>query len=163
MGGTENSPSGELNHAIMFKAFNDAINAFIYDMTQLGHINRIMICSTSEFHRTMRENGNEGADHGQSSHAYAWGPGVTSDLYGAPLDYRQVTETNALTYADPGVWTSPFPNRLLNHTMDYRDFQRLQCEWLTERVLTNEEVAEIWGGSFVSSMTTAQRAGIVAT
>ena len=157
MGGSIDSPSGARNHAAMLAEMNDALLAMIYDLTELGHINRTMIVTQTEFHRTARENGNFGADHGQSSHAYVWGPTVNSDLYGAPLDYR---ENNATTYADSGPWSSPFPNRLLNHTMEYRDYQRMQCEWLLERQMTPAEVASVWGVGFTSAMTPAQRLAI---
>lgn len=156
MGGTIASPAGEGKHAPMLKIFNDALNAFIFDMEQSGNANRVLICSQTEFHRTMRENGNKGSDHGQSSHAYVWGATVNSDLYGKVLDFR----AGSPAFADPGSYQSPFPNRLLKHTMDYRDFQRMQCEWLAERTLTPAEVTAIWGATFTSNMTTAQRAAI---
>lgn len=157
LGGSVSSPSGVKKHGTMLAVFNDTLEAFIYDMEQSGNASRLLLTTQTEFHRTMRQNGNDGADHGQSHHAYAWGGQVASDLYGRILDYR---ENNAETYADAGSWQSPFPNRLLKHTMDYRDYQRMQCEWLAGRVLTPTEITAMWGGSFTSNMTAAQRAAI---
>jgi hypothetical protein len=88
-----------------------------------------------------RENTNLGADHGCTGHAYVWGPHVTSGLYGAPLDYREASSI----YFDPGSWQSRYNNRQLNFTLEYRDFQLMQIEWLAGRALTPAEIASIWG------------------
>jgi len=144
MGGTVNSPAGPMLHADLLATFNEGVNAFLHDMTASGNADRVTLLSQTEFHRTMRQNGNlaSGSDHGQSSHAYVWGPTVVSGLYGAPIDYR---ENNATTYADVGSWQSPFNNRLLNGTMDYRALQLALFEWLTGRAITMPERIIIWG------------------
>jgi len=157
MGGSVSSPSGERNHAEMMIDWDNCLNAFIYDLEQTGHLSETLITTISEFNRTVRENGNHGADHGQSAHAYAWGATVNSDLYGAPLDF---SANNAQTFADPGSYQSPFPNRLLKHTMDYRNWQRMICEWLIGRQLTTPEMVTLFTADFTETMTPAQRAGI---
>jgi uncharacterized protein (DUF1501 family) len=155
-GGSINTPRGARRHALMMATFSDAIEAFIYDMEQSGNSQRVMLTTMTEFHRTMRENGNFGADHGQSCHAYAWGPTCKSDIVGKVLDYR----ASSAAFFDAGSYQSPFNNRLLNFSMDYRDFQRLCCEFILGRLLTNDEVTTIWGSGFTSNMTAEQRATI---
>lgn len=157
MGGSISSPSGERNHAEMMIDMNLTLQAFMYDLEQTGHLAETLICTISEFNRTMRENGNHGADHGQSAHAYAWGATVRSDLYGAPLDF---SDNNPATFADPGNSQSPVPNRLLKGTMDYRNWQRMICEWLIGRPFTAPEMVTLFGAAFTETMTSAQRAGI---
>lgn len=140
MGGSPHSPSGPREHAEMLAAFNGGVAALIADLEASGNAHRVLITTQTEFHRTMRQNGGEGADHGFAGHAYAWGASVSSGLYGAPLDYRE----NSSIYADPGSWQDPSNNRLLKFTLDYRDFQRMQAEWLLGRQMTAAEIEEVW-------------------
>ena len=141
MGGTVHSPSGPREHADMFKTFNAGIAALIKDLEHAGCADRVLITAQTEFSRTMRQNGGEGADHGTSTHGYAWGTTVTSGLYGAPLDYREYSPI----YKDAGSWQDRSNNRLLEYSFDYRDWQRMQAEWLLERPMTPEEISQVWG------------------
>jgi uncharacterized protein (DUF1501 family) len=141
MGGSAHSPSGLRQHAEMLAIFNASVVALMADLEATGNADRVLITTQSEFHRTMRQNGAEGADHGCATHGYAWGTSVVSGLYGAPLDYREYSPA----YLDSGSWQDRNNNRLLGYTFDYRDWQRMQAEWLLERPMTPEEISQVWG------------------
>jgi uncharacterized protein (DUF1501 family) len=171
MGGSAGSPAGERLHNPMLKDFSDAMEAFIYDLEELDLADETMIMSQTEFHRTARENGSVGADHGHAGHAYIWGKDVTSGLYGAPLSFTEnqnpLDPWPTTIFTDPGAWQNKANNRFLRYTFEYRDFQRMCLEWLRSARLTSPQMATIWGASFVSdvgnSLTAPQYASVAIT
>ena len=159
MGGSPDSPAGiigKLRHHNLIVNFNAAMEAFIYDLEALGLDAETMIVCQTEFHRTLRENGTYGADHGHAGHAYIWGADVTSGLYGAPLQMGENQDPADpwpdTVYTNPGGWNNAGNNRFLRYTFEYRDFQRMQLEWLRGSTFTNGEIEDIWGADFVSDV-----------
>lgn len=155
LGGSPSSPAGERLHNPMLADWSDAMEAFIYDLEGLGLADETMIMSQTEFHRTARQNGSFGADHGHAGHAYIWGADVTSGLYGAPLMFTE--NQNPLSswpdtiFTDPGSWQGG-NNRFLRYTFEYRDFQRMCIEWLRGSRLNSTQIAQIWGPDFASNV-----------
>ncbi len=155
LGGSPNSPAGERLHNPMIRDFSAALEAFIYDLEGLGLAADTMIMSQTEFHRTARQNGSFGADHGHAGHAYIWGADVTSGLYGVPLMFTE--NQNPLSswpdtiFTDPGSWQGG-NNRFLRYTFEYRDFQRMCIEWLRGSRLNSTQIAQIWGPDFASNV-----------
>lgn len=158
LGGSPNSPAGERLHNPMIKGFSDALEAFIYDLEGLGLAADTMIMSQTEFHRTARQNGSYGADHGHAGHAYIWGEDVASGLYGAPLNFTEnqspANPWPQTIFTDPGSWQGG-NNRFLRYTFEYRDFQRMCLEWLRSARLSPAQISTMWGSGFVSDVANA--------
>lgn len=155
MGGSVNSPAGERLHNPMIRDFSNALEAFIYDLEGLGLADETMIMTQTEFHRTARQNGSFGADHGHAGHAYIWGKDVESGLYGAPLMWTEnqnpASPWPTTIFTDPGSWQGG-NNRFLKYSMEYRDFQRMCLEWLRSARLTAPQIATLWGSDFASDV-----------
>lgn len=156
LGGSPNSPAGERLHNPMLAAFSDAMEAFMYDLEELELADDTMIMTQTEFHRTARENGSVGADHGHAGHAYIWGKDVASGLYGVPLLFTEnqslANPWPATIFTDPGSWQNRANNRFLRYTFEYRDFQRMCLEWLQSSRLDSSDMEMIWGEDFVSNV-----------
>lgn len=159
MGGSPDSAAGvlgKLKHHNLLVKFNATMEAFMYDMEELGLQDDTLIVTQTEFHRTLRQNGTYGTDHGHAGHAYIWGKDVTSGLYGAPLKMGENQNPNDpwpdTVYTNPGGWNSAANNRFLRYTFEYRDFQRMCLEWLSSRRLNSGEMEDIWGPNFVSDV-----------
>lgn len=68
-------------HAELMGTFDEAVDAFWNDLDDRGLSDRVLLMTTSEFGRTLRENGSAGLDHGTASSALVMGP-VSPGRYG---------------------------------------------------------------------------------
>lgn len=86
------------NHPYLLARLGDAISQFMYDMTRLGHADRVVGLTISEFGRRPYENGSFGTDHGAASVQFLFGTQVNSGVYGDPPDLKNLNANGDLQY-----------------------------------------------------------------
>ena len=104
------------NHDNLMAQLGDAVLAFQNDLTQNGHADRVLLCTTSEFGRRVKENGSQGTDHGAAAASFLFGPGLKPGIHG---------KHPSLTDLQGGGGGS------LKHTTDFRSLYATMLEkWL---------------------------------
>jgi len=115
-GGYDTHRGQRANHDKRMTELNDAVHAFFQDLKQRGHADRVLLFTTSEFGRRVKENGSEGTDHGAAAALYLCGPGVKPGIHG---------QFPSLTDLQGGGGGS------LKHTCDFRSVYATVLEkWL---------------------------------
>jgi uncharacterized protein (DUF1501 family) len=71
------------SHDSRLKELGDSVKAFSDDLTAMGHFDRVMIMTFSEFGRRVTENGSHGTDHGAAAPMFLAGGRLKAGLYGA--------------------------------------------------------------------------------
>jgi uncharacterized protein (DUF1501 family) len=66
--------------------FSTNVDAFLKEMQEKGHLDRVLMLTFSEFGRRIRENGSIGTDHGAANCLFAFGGGVNAGIYGGQPD-----------------------------------------------------------------------------
>jgi len=69
-------------HEALLRELSGALDAFVRDMDEHGHGDRVLTMSFSEFGRRLQENASEGTDHGAAAPAFLAGNRVKSGLIG---------------------------------------------------------------------------------
>jgi uncharacterized protein (DUF1501 family) len=69
-------------HAALLRELSGALDAFVQDLNEHGHGDRVLTMSFSEFGRRLQENASEGTDHGAAAPAFLAGNRVKSGLIG---------------------------------------------------------------------------------
>ena len=69
-------------HAALLRELSGALDAFVRDVDEHGHGDRVLTMSFSEFGRRLQENASEGTDHGAAAPAFLAGNRVKSGLIG---------------------------------------------------------------------------------
>jgi uncharacterized protein (DUF1501 family) len=94
-------------HAVLLRQLSGAIQAFVEDIQQHGHGERVLVFGFSEFGRRVKENASEGTDHGAAAPVLLAGQRVKAGLLGEhpsltdlvdgdlqfQIDFRQVYAT----------------------------------------------------------------------
>ncbi|MEM6764363.1 MAG: DUF1501 domain-containing protein [Bacteroidota bacterium] len=95
-------------HGALLYHLSSAIKAFMDDLKELGHADRVMGLTFSEFGRQVKENGDWGTDHGKAAPMILFGKGIKggvtgtnpdiintkrNNIIGFQFDYRQVFAT----------------------------------------------------------------------
>ncbi|GGI45819.1 hypothetical protein GCM10008018_14030 [Paenibacillus marchantiophytorum] len=70
-------------HAKLLGEVDQSIGAFVEDLDKNGFYNRVAVLVYSEFGRKIKENGNQGTDHGTAQPVFVFGGRVKGGLYGA--------------------------------------------------------------------------------
>ena len=70
------------SHAALLNQLSASVAAFIEDLAQRGHQDRVMVLSFSEFGRRVRENASQGTDHGTAAPVFLAGGRVASGMIG---------------------------------------------------------------------------------
>lgn len=100
-------------HAGLLTELSAAVNAFVNDLDQHGHGQRVALVSFSEFGRRVKENASQGTDHGAAAPMFVAGGKVKAGLIG---------KHPSLTDLDEGD---------LKHTTDFRSvYAGLLEHWL---------------------------------
>lgn len=69
-------------HDKLMTELNDAVCAFMRDITDQKQAHRVLLMTTSEFGRRVKENGSEGTDHGAAAASFFFGAGVKAGIHG---------------------------------------------------------------------------------
>lgn len=70
-------------HAALLRQYSGALNAFMEDVAQRGHGDRVVTAAFSEFGRRVAENASAGTDHGAAAPVFLCGAHVRPGLLGA--------------------------------------------------------------------------------
>jgi uncharacterized protein (DUF1501 family) len=102
-------------HATLLGHVSEAVDTFYLDLVRLGIDNRVLMMTWSEFGRKVRENGNQGTDHGASGAQFVFGTAVR----GGPIG-----EYPSLTDVYPGQDAT-------RHSIDFRQiYATILDRWL---------------------------------
>jgi uncharacterized protein (DUF1501 family) len=66
-----------VNHATYLSDLDSGIGAMVSALQEMGLENNVMICTHSDFNRTMVANGSAGSDHAWGNHQLVIGGGIT--------------------------------------------------------------------------------------
>lgn len=69
-------------HEALLRELSGALNAFVQDLDEHGHGDRVLTMSFSEFGRRLQENASEGTDHGAAAPVFLAGNQVKAGLIG---------------------------------------------------------------------------------
>ena len=75
-------------HGALMTDLNDAALAFQRDLEALGHADRVLGMTISEFGRRVEENGSAGTDHGTSAPLFMFGSDIKPGLLGPDPDFN---------------------------------------------------------------------------
>lgn len=71
-------------HTRLLGDLGGALSAFLADLKSLGHLDRVLVLTFSEFGRRVAENQSGGTDHGAAAPAFVLGGRVQAGLHGVP-------------------------------------------------------------------------------
>ncbi len=86
-------------HPTLLGTLANAVAEFQYDMVALGHGDRVVGMTVSEFGRRPYENGSFGTDHGAASVLFVFGTQVNSGVFGNPPDLVNFNSNGDLEYS----------------------------------------------------------------
>ncbi len=90
IGGFDNHAGQKDNHAALLRQLSQGVAAFVDDLNGRGLLDRVVLITTSEFGRTIQENGRRGTDHGSAAPMLMVGGRVRPGLIG---EHPSMTET----------------------------------------------------------------------
>ena len=115
-GGYDTHGNQRPHHDRLMTDLNNAVFAFYKDLERQKQAARVLTLTTSEFGRTVKENGSQGTDHGTAASLLLLGPGVKAGICGTHPSLTDVT-------GGGGNW--------LKHTADFRGMYATVMEkWL---------------------------------
>jgi uncharacterized protein (DUF1501 family) len=115
-GGFDTHANQRTHHDRLMTELNDALFAFYQDLAAKKQASRVLTMTTSEFGRTVKENGTQGTDHGAAAAMLLIGPGVKPGIRGTHPSLSDVM-------GGGGNW--------LKHTADFRSIYATVLEkWL---------------------------------
>ena len=82
LGGFDTHSNQTFRHDNLMAQLGSAIESFITDLKALGHLDRTMVMTFSEFGRRVSENGSQGTDHGEAAPLFMFGGAVKPGFYG---------------------------------------------------------------------------------
>lgn len=77
-------------HETLIADLDAAVSAFEQDISALGHGERVLGMTVSEFGRRVEENGSAGTDHGTSAPVFLFGSELQAGILGADPDFSRV-------------------------------------------------------------------------
>ena len=130
LGGFDTHVNQSNTHANLLRTVSDAVEAFVTDMNEQGHGQRVVGMTISEFGRRTKENGSLGTDHGTSSVQFLFGDPVNSGVLGKDPDFDVSDDSGDLIY-----------------NFDYRQiYSELLEHWFG---VPEDDVTQLLGGRFV--------------
>jgi uncharacterized protein (DUF1501 family) len=82
LGGFDTHSNQVNRHEQLMTQLSGALEAFITDLKELGHLDRTMVMTFSEFGRRVSENGSQGTDHGEAAPLFIFGGAVKPGFVG---------------------------------------------------------------------------------
>ena len=82
LGGFDTHANQTVGHSTLLKEFSDGVSAFLADLKQHGHEDRVLLMTFSEFGRRLKENASRGTDHGSAGPMFLMGNHLKSGLIG---------------------------------------------------------------------------------
>jgi uncharacterized protein (DUF1501 family) len=75
-------PIEQGDHPRLLEEFDQELHNFLYEMSESGNLDRVLMLSFSEFGRRIAENGSSGTDHGAGNCLFALGGPIEKGVYG---------------------------------------------------------------------------------
>jgi uncharacterized protein (DUF1501 family) len=117
------------DHSNLLLDLNNAVLAFMEDLSNQGLMDRVLVVTTSEFGRRYFENGSTGTDHGTSAPCMVFGNSVVPDMFGEQPSLSNLDQHN---------------NLLIQH-----DFRQLYSSIITDWFGLDQEIAtNVFGQEF---------------
>jgi len=117
------------DHSNLLLDLNNAVLAFMEDLSNQGLMDRVLVVTTSEFGRRYFENGSAGTDHGTSAPCMVFGNSVVPDMFGEQPSLSNLDQHN---------------NLLIQH-----DFRQLYSSIITDWFGLDQEIAtNVFGQEF---------------
>jgi uncharacterized protein (DUF1501 family) len=113
LGGFDNHAREKPVHDKLLLDLDQALAAFMQDLTGHGLSDRVLVMSWSEFGRRVKENGSAGTDHGTAAPMFLLGAPVNGGLYGAEPSLSDLDNGNLKFTTDfRSVYASVLQNYL---------------------------------------------------
>ncbi|MEX1041737.1 MAG: DUF1501 domain-containing protein [Pirellulaceae bacterium] len=115
LGGFDHHANQENSHAVLLQELSEALTAFVHDLQEMGHLDRTLVMTFSEFGRRVAENRSGGTDHGTANMMFMAGGTSRPGLHGSQPDLTNLT-----------------PDGNLNHQIDFRSiYAAVLRDWLS--------------------------------
>ena len=88
----QNSKDASAGHGQLLSLLSTAISAFQSDLEAMGHAERVIGMTYSEFGRRVDDNDSSGTDHGTCAPQFLFGNQINGELYGAAPDLADLDE-----------------------------------------------------------------------
>jgi uncharacterized protein (DUF1501 family) len=82
LGGFDTHSNQVNRHDLLMAQLSSALESFVTDLKELGHLDRTLVMTFSEFGRRVSENGSQGTDHGEAAPLFMFGGPVKPGFYG---------------------------------------------------------------------------------
>ncbi|TWT59102.1 hypothetical protein KOR42_24910 [Thalassoglobus neptunius] len=89
-----------LAHASLLKHVSESVTAFLNDIQQHGHGDRVLVTCFSEFGRRVAENASKGTDHGTAAPMFLAGNAVQPGLIGEHPDLTNLEQGDLVFHTD---------------------------------------------------------------
>ena len=86
LGGFDTHSNQPFRHQQLLSTLTSALSAFTKDLQAMGHLDRTMVMTFSEFGRRVAENGSNGTDHGEAAPLFIIGGQVKPGFHGTAAD-----------------------------------------------------------------------------
>jgi uncharacterized protein (DUF1501 family) len=86
LGGFDTHANQANRHAALLQEMSQGLATFCRDLKELGHLDRTLVMTFSEFGRRVAENDSAGTDHGTAAPVFLAGGKIKPGLHGAPPD-----------------------------------------------------------------------------
>jgi uncharacterized protein (DUF1501 family) len=129
--GFDHHATQKMRHAMLLQELSEGLSCFIRDLKQIGHLDRTVVMTFSEFGRRVAENQSEGTDHGTANLMFMAGGSLTPGFHGARPDLSNLDSVGDL-----------------HHDIDFRSiYASVLGQWLgaDHRRLLGEDIAEMPG------------------
>ncbi|HEY1067334.1 MAG TPA: DUF1501 domain-containing protein, partial [Pirellulales bacterium] len=114
LGGFDHHATQAMRHAALLQELSDGLSAFVRDLAGLGHLDRTLVMTFSEFGRRVAENQSGGTDHGTANVMFLAGGSVRAGLHGSRPDLSRLDPVGDLV-----------------HTTDFREiYATVLSRWL---------------------------------
>jgi uncharacterized protein (DUF1501 family) len=87
-------------HAALLYHISSAVKAFYDDLAILGHDNKVLAMTFTEFGRRASSNASYGTDHGTSTPVFLFGTGLNAGIYGQNPDLNNLSGGNLIYNID---------------------------------------------------------------
>ncbi|ADG70043.1 protein of unknown function DUF1501 [Planctopirus limnophila DSM 3776] len=112
--GFDHHATQKMRHAMLLQELSESLSSFVRDLKNLGHLDRTLIVTFSEFGRRVAENQSEGTDHGTANLMFMAGGTSRAGFHGTRSDLARLDDVGDL-----------------HHTTDFRSvYASILKDWL---------------------------------
>ena len=85
------------DHIALLQELDQAVFAFLKDMGGQGLLDKVLVVTTSEFGRRVKENGSVGTDHGTAGPTFLYGSSLRGDIIGNQPDLSDLSRAGNIS------------------------------------------------------------------